>query len=470
MTARVVAGLNAVQVIAARADLTRPLLAGAIARALGMPLSSVSRLCAELVAVGLLERGDTYGSYRLGRAALELSGAAQAPYAAAVRAALTRIAQETGETALLAAPAADGAQVTAVVLSPWTLHSPAALGESVRDVGSAVVRAASPFSSASYSDTGAAVESVRGKCVEVAVPLLEPAGGAVAVLAVRLPLNRAKQGVATARRALTAARRTLERQIEEHDEIAVAPRPLEGDGDKVSALEAVVAILRALVGGAASPAALAQATGVRRDRVRRLLESCRRAGLIRADEEGERVRLEWLVHGWVRAAAAPLLVEQGTPLVARAADETGACGFITVLRGTRSVTLVEELRDQGEGLEMTPWLGRPCPITSSDGGPTLIMDFPPEQLRTFLPQRAEAREAADFLERVAIVSRDGAIAQESYEEVGQTAISAPVRDASGTVVAAACLVGATDLLRDRMPALERVTRRMAADLSALLAG
>jgi DNA-binding IclR family transcriptional regulator len=239
---------------------------------------------------------------------------------------------------------------------------------------------------------------------------------------------------------------------------------------RTSALEAAVAILRELAGTITTPAVLAQATGLRRDRVQRLLDSCRRAGIVRGESDGERVQLEWTVHGWLRAAAAPTLVEQGTPLVARAADVTGACAFITVLRGMRSVTLVEELRDQGEGLEMTPWLGRPCPITSADGGPTLVMDFPDDHIVAFLPQRADPRDAADFLDRVRAVEVHGVMAKESFEEAGQTAISAPIRDASGAVVAAACLVGATDLIKPRTHELERVARHLSDDLSLLLGG
>lgn len=471
MTARVTAGIRAVQVVAARTDPTRPMLAGAIARALSMPLSSVSRLCSELVEVGMLERGAAYGSYRLGRTALELSGRAQAPYVRVVRAALTRITQETGETALLAASSPTGMQVTATVSSPWTLFSPAAVGEIIDDERSAIVRAAARFGDGELGDGQVVAEAVRGKCVEVAVPILEPGGACVAVLAVRLPVNRAKQGVANARRALTVARRALERRIDEEDDARTAPAPVlvvAPSTEKTSALEAAVSILRVLAGAVTTPAILAQATGLRRDRVQRLLDSCRRAGIVRGEADGERVQLEWTVHGWLRAAVAPTLVEHGTALVARAADVTGACAFITVLRGMRSVTLVEELRDQGEGLEMTPWLGRPCPITSADGGPTLVMDFPDDHIAAFLPQRADTRDAADFLDRVRDVTAHGVMAKESFEEAGQTAISAPVRDASGAVIAAACLVGATDLLKSRTTELEHVARRLSDDLSALL--
>ena len=210
MTARVEAGLRVVQLVAGRLDPTAPMLTGEIARAAALPLSSASRLCAELVELGLLARGDGYGSYRLGAVAIHLSGEASTPYVGAVRTALTRLAHSTGETALLAASAPGGVRVIDAVLSPWTMHSPARVGDLVEDQRSASVQS---LARVGVGAGGHIAESRVGKCVELAVPILEPAGEAVAVLAVRLPTNRAKEGLPVARRALAAERRALERSL-----------------------------------------------------------------------------------------------------------------------------------------------------------------------------------------------------------------------------------------------------------------
>lgn len=466
MTARVTAGLRAVKIVAGRDDPTRPLAAGVIARAVGLPLSSASRLCAELVEVGLLARGDAYGSYRVGDVALALSGRAAAPFARAARIALTRITQSTGETAVLAARTPEGMKVIGSVTSPWTLHSPASVGELIDDDTSAIFRAGDGMARG-----GQVVEATVGKCVEVAVPVLEPGGDAVAVVAVRLPVNRAKEGVALARNATLNARRALERILDERDARGRASRSVTSapvSEPPSSALGATVRMLQILAEADATASELAARSGLRRDRVARLLESCRRAGLVRIDPESEHARMDWSIHGWMRSASIPTLVTAGSPIVARAADRTGVCAFITVLRGMRSVTLVEELRPLGRGLDMTPWLGRPCPILSSDGGPALMMDFDRDDIVAFLPKRTDQRETAEFLKRVGALAADGVMARESFEEVGQTAFSAPIRDASGAVVAAACLVGATDELRARVAELSAVAREMAAELSDLV--
>ncbi|WP_424448196.1 hypothetical protein [Microbacterium arborescens] len=462
MTARVEAGLRVVQVVAGRPDPTEEMLTGAIGRAAGMPLSSASRLCAELVDLGLLARGEAYGSYRVGPAALRLSGVASEPSVAAARSALTRLAHGTGETAVLAVGALGGVRIVDAVPSPWTLHSPARAGELVADQRSASVQA---LARVGVGMGGQVTESRIGKCVELAVPVLEPGGECVGVLAVRLPVNRAKEGVPVARRALAAERRTLERTL---DAPRARPTPPGARGGPSSALAATLVLLEALGPAEATVSELCAATGIRRDRALRLLESCHRVGFVRFDADGERMRLTWMLHGWLRAAVRPTLVAEGAPLVAAAADATGVCAFITVLRGMRSVTLVEEIRSLGAGLDMTPWLGRPCPIPSADGGPTLVMDFDPDDIPAFLPRRTDARELADFRRRVAVLVRDGVLATESFEEAGQTAVTAPIRDASGAVAAAVCLVGTTDDMRPRIPALKAVALELSADLSGLV--
>jgi DNA-binding IclR family transcriptional regulator len=179
-------------------------------------------------------------------------------------------------------------------------------------------------------------------------------------------------------------------------------------------------------------------------------------------------RLSWIVQGWHRAAAAPVLVAQGKPLVAETANRSQTCAFITMLAGMRSLTLVEELEMAGEGLEMTPWLGRAHPIVGSDGGPTLLMDLDADELRQLFPARYTAHELATFVRRVRTVNADGVLSMQAFEDAGLISISAPVRDSSGAVAAAVCLVGTTDYMRANRREFERETRELADRVSALL--
>jgi len=462
MTARVAQGLRVLDLVGSRPDPTTPVAVGAIARELAVPLSSASRLCAEMAGLDLLAPGEGYGTYRLGRAAIRLSGRAASPSARAVRYALTRIGQETGETAFLASASSEGVRVVGVVESPWTLHAPAELGERAAGRG-AIVRAAEREAPAGAAPT---IETTTGKVVEVAAPVLAPSGARVAVVAVRLPVSRAKRGARQAAAAVTAGRRIIEKALAAAP-VRETPVPASTPSEAPSALGAALSILFHLADGADALVGIARAVGLRVDRTRRLLESCVRSGLVVEEPDGG-YGIAWSVHGWYRAAAPRTLVEQGTPLVADAASETGACAFLTILKGMRSFTLVEELAVLGEGLRMREWLGRPHPIVGSDGGPTLVMDLRPEELAEIFPARHTPRELDGFLERVARVVRDGVLSIGSIEEVGITSVSAPVRDASGTVAAAACIVGATESVTPRLPEFERAARELAARVSALL--
>lgn len=476
MTARVVAGLRAVRHVAERTDPTVPLGTSEIAAALGASLSSTSRLCGELVGVGLLARGDDYGSYRLGPRAVRISGRAAAPFARAARYALTVAAQVTGETACLAARTGADVRILASVGSEWTLHASADVGELV-DPRSAVVAAADGSGSEPAGSGGLRLfESKVGRRLEIASPVLNAAGERIAVVAVRLPLNRAARGVPRARRAVENARRSIEgllagERLAGSPPSGRAPRAVATvPHGSTPALEAAARLLDHLADGADTIAGAARATSLRPDRAQRILDSCRRAGMVRTDPGDSRHELRWGVHAWHRATTTPTLVRRGRPLVAAAARETGTYGFITVLRGIRSFTIVEELGDPDGGLVMLPWLGRPHPIIGSDGGPTLVMEFIPAELEPLLRRRHSDFELDELFSRVRRIAAEGVLSIEGIEESGLVSTSAPIRDASGAVAGAACLTSGSNLSKERVEEVKKASLALASHLTVLLGG
>jgi DNA-binding IclR family transcriptional regulator len=180
------------------------------------------------------------------------------------------------------------------------------------------------------------------------------------------------------------------------------------------------------------------------------------------------VELGWGIHGWHRSATVPVLTSTGSSVVAEAADRAGVFGFITILRGIRSFTIVEELGTPDGGIVMMPWLGRPHPVIGSDGGPTLVMEFEPDDLAGLLRKRHAARELDLLAERIDEVTRAGVITIDSDHDAGLISVSAPIRDASGAVAGAACLTGGTDAVRHRRAEIEAATRELAGRLSDLL--
>lgn len=472
---RVAAALRVLQAVGGRPDPTAPVAVGSIAQGLGITLSTTSRLCTELASLGLLARGDAYGSYRIGEAAIALSGAAAAPFAQAVRFALTLVAQQTGETAHLAARSGGEMRVIGAVDSIWTLHTPAEVSESIEDERSAALRAA--LASDVQEADMRLFESTLGDSVEVASPVLGPMGKSIAVVAVRFPLHRVDQAAPRARRAAVAGARRIERVLEDW---LLSPNPVasrivaeqtsaeQTPAGRTSALVATQRVLRHLAAQQDTVAGIVRATGLRADRILRILESCRTAGFVVEGSDAAHVQLAWTMHGWYRAAAAPTIVREGRRLVAETASRTQTCGFITVLKGMRSFTLVEELAMVSVGLRMVPWLGRAHPIVGSDGGPTMLMDFDPNDLPLLFPTRHTARELKVFLDRMQQVRRDGVLAMEAFDAGGMLSISAPIRDASGAVSAAACLVATTDFASAHLEEMKRETQELAARVSLLL--
>lgn len=482
----VTTALRVLQAVGGRSDPTAPISVGDMTRDLDVSLSTASRLCAELTAHRLLERAAAYGSYRIGPAAVRLSGAAAAPFAHAVRFALTLVAQQTGETVLLAVRAERGLRVIAAVESIWTLHSPADVSEAIVDPRSAALRAAD--ASDIQAENLRLYESILGDSVEVATPVLGPAGDAVAVVAVRFPLHRIEAATPRARRAVVTAARRIEHELEQWlltraggpaaergplsrratvrqptadlDEV-VAP-------ERMSALAGALRVLSHLAGAQDTVAGIARATGLRPDRVHRLVDACRRAGYVVDGADEMHLQLSWRLHGWYRAAVVPTIVGQARDLVAATAVRTSTCGFVTMLKGIRSFTIVEELELASEGLRMVPWLGRAHPIVGSDGGPTMLMDFDADEVTQLFPTRHSERERKVFLERMTKVRRDGLLAMEAFEDGGMLSISAPIRDASGTVCAAACLVATMECASERIEEISAETARLAADVSAVL--
>jgi DNA-binding IclR family transcriptional regulator len=472
MTSRVAAALAVVRFVAERPDPTDPVAVGAIASELGMSLSSASRLCSELEGEGLLERGGGYGSYSLGRTAIRLSGSAAAPFARMLRFVMTFAAQQTGETVCLAAQSGSAMRVVHSVISTWTLHSPSRLGELVDDERSAIVIAGRQLDSPTEA-RASCIESIIGKSVEIATPIRSPSGECVAVLAIRLPLNRFEQNGTRARRAVLAARRHIESMIADELAPSTAPRHgsstgATGDAGSPSAVSAALRILLHLADGPDSLTGIARGTALRYDRVLRLMDSCVKSGLVWAVADRAVFQLGWIMHGWHRAASAPVMVAEGKPLVAATAHATRTCAFITVLAGMRSLTLVEELEMAGEGLEMISWLGRAHPIVGSDGGPTLLMDLDADELTQLFPARYTAQELSRFVQRVRAVNARGVLSMQAFDDAGLISISAPVRDSSGAVAAAVCLVGTTDFMRENRLEFERETCELAGRVSALL--
>lgn len=457
-----------VRAVADRPDPLEQVTVGVLAQAIGVTTSSASRTAAAWQETGMLAPAEGYGAYRLGPRAVALSGRAAAPDATAVDFALTWLAAVTGETASLVAPAPGGPRVVATVLSHWTVHVGARVGDAVDPAGAAAT-ALRP-SPAGRSVSRALCRSAGDEHDAFAVAVHDAAGQAVAALVVQVPSLRSGQVGPVAERILGQARRRLETGL-------VRPRtadPSPVTADDGSRLGLATAVLEQVcTRRVASVRDLASRLGRRPERVQRVVGGAVAAGLVELVDDGTAVRPTWYLHGWHRAVTAAVLAGRVGQVVADAAREAGTTAYLTVRRGSRSVTVAEAF---GNGaLSTQSWLARPAQMFGADGGALLVMDFDDQQIAAVLPSRAVVtarhtpRDLDAFLREVQRARSDGRLVLDGFAEEGLTSVAAPVHGAAGTVVAAACLVGPGQRLAASLDHTTAVADRFAAAVSALLA-
>jgi DNA-binding IclR family transcriptional regulator len=224
-TERLIAGVErAVSVLMALSDGPGPLGTNELARRTGINASTVSRLLATLARDELVQRVPATGRYRLGLRLIQLGNAALAgvELREIARPHLLALREATGETATLSVPAGDTAVTVDFVQSPSTVRSVAEIGRPSVPYATATGKVYLAWTGASIAASRTAealpaftphtitdaqrladeVARVREQGwaqaraereVElhaVAVPVLDPRGELVAILAVQGPAGR----------------------------------------------------------------------------------------------------------------------------------------------------------------------------------------------------------------------------------------------------------------------------------------
>jgi DNA-binding IclR family transcriptional regulator len=220
---------------------------------------------------------------------------------------------------------------------------------------------------------------------------------------------------------------------------------------------------------------LARRLGASKGSVRDILETLRWHGLLQRDDATKLYQLGPRLVRLGQAALARLdLPVVARPFLADLADATGETVLLLVPQGERALIL-----DKAEGnatMRVSAPVGRRIPVLAGAVGKvTLAHTDPAERTRRLaaLP-RYTARTVVDataLAHQLEQVLRDGyALDDEEYLD-GVRAAAAPVRDASGRLVAVLLTVGlAGSLSADHLPDTGATTARAAATLSAALGG
>jgi DNA-binding IclR family transcriptional regulator len=218
---------------------------------------------------------------------------------------------------------------------------------------------------------------------------------------------------------------------------------------------------------------LARRLGRDKSQVSRMLRALATAGYVEREPRSARYRLGGRLFALAATAVDARLRTEADALVERESMRMGERVEVTVRSGTVGVTLASAALDVE--LRSLGWAGRTVPLGSSAGGRALLFDHSDDAvIRLLTPGGldgagpAAPRSLDDLLGRLRDDRRRGwALArEESGSDV--VALGAPVRDASGRIVAAVSVSGPGTRLSPALPAFSASVQRAADELSTAL--
>lgn len=223
-------------------------------------------------------------------------------------------------------------------------------------------------------------------------------------------------------------------------------------------------VVEAVAVGHATLPAIAEALGLTRSTAHRLAASLVERGYLAfAPREGYRLGAKLLELGHLAQEGADL-VQVARPHLEALAEASGDTVHLGVLDGDRALYL-----DKVPGrrrVQISSRVGERQPLTSTGLGKALMLDHPPAFWRARLAAEQGKRAFAEWAGRMADYAAAGHAFDLEENEDRLRCVAAPVRDASGKVVAAISLSSAAQYMDDeRMGALTTTVRDTAAAIS-----
>jgi IclR family KDG regulon transcriptional repressor len=220
---------------------------------------------------------------------------------------------------------------------------------------------------------------------------------------------------------------------------------------------------------------IADLLGREKSQVSRTLKTLASFGLVDRDADTLAYRLGWRIYALASLAGDRRMLDLARPILKQLVDTFEERAFLSILQGSSTRTLLSE--SAPTSLQASGWVGRETPAYCTSVGQVLLLDEGPAGLErlfggiTFQQLGpGTPRTLQEFSERIERSRERGyAIADEEMEP-GLVAAAAPVRDASGRIVAALNVSGPKFRLGDRLDEAGAALVAAAADLSAALAG
>ena len=214
--------------------------------------------------------------------------------------------------------------------------------------------------------------------------------------------------------------------------------------------------------GAAGVTEIATELGVHKSTVSRLIAVLESRGYVEQLSERGKYRLGFSIVRLAGSTSAPMdLTRQGQGTLDALAKETGETTNIAILDGDRIINVVEAIGSAGVALRT--WVGQSCAAHTTSSGKVLLSELTAADLRSRLGERLESFTPntivtlAALEAELATVRANGWAAVNEELEIGLNAVSGPIRDSAGEIVAALSVSGPSYRLEP--PGFEAVARR-----------
>ena len=205
---------------------------------------------------------------------------------------------------------------------------------------------------------------------------------------------------------------------------------------------------------------LAELVGGDKSQLSRTLGTLEERGWVERDPETLGYRLGWRVFGLAARAGDRRLLQAARPVLRELVDEFGESVHLSVREGDMVLTLLSE--SPPATLHASGRAGGLTPVATTSAGRVLVSDLSGAEL--------DALGLGDRAAAVAAAGRQGyAIVREEFEP-GLVAAAAPIRDASGAVVAALNVSAPRFRFDDRLETAAVRLVAAAAELSGAIGG
>lgn len=249
-----------------------------------------------------------------------------------------------------------------------------------------------------------------------------------------------------------------------------APRLQEASLTGSQTLARGLDVLRAVADGAANLRAVLEATGLQRSTGHRLVQQLREYGYLQSVSGADYVLGPTMIELGFRAVEQNPVPKVARPLIQELADSLKDTVHLAI-EESGQVLYLDKINGQ-RGAEMRSRIGQRMPLTRTGVGMALILDGPERWAALYEIEtavNAPKRTSGQFVGRMRRYAAQGAAFDLEDNEIGIRCVAAPVRDATGRIVAAISVSATTPYMpATRMRALVPIVVRVCEQVSRRL--